>query len=179
MKLLIIQTSPFHTASTFLINAIYGLIPELNDKKIIGVWDDNFQDYFQEIICVKCHDINLDELTRKYNKNLKLVFICSERKELNLIIEEKYKKYANTVVFEFSELNETSINSTEQIVDNIHRKVRKMFDTVELDKIVLDKSTCIQRINAMNVRYEEIKHKPFTYIDDFYEIHGSHRNRPK
>jgi hypothetical protein len=50
---------------------------------------------------------------------------------------------------------------------------------VELDKIVLDKSTCIQRINAMNVRYEEIKHKPFTYIDDFYEIHGSHRNRPK
>ena len=37
MKLLIIQTSPFHTASTFLVNAIYGLIPELIDKKIAKI----------------------------------------------------------------------------------------------------------------------------------------------
>lgn len=33
MKTLIIQTSPQHTASTFLVNAIYGMIPELFDKK--------------------------------------------------------------------------------------------------------------------------------------------------
>jgi len=38
MKLLIIQTSPKHTASTLLVNAIYGLIPELYNKKIIGIW---------------------------------------------------------------------------------------------------------------------------------------------
>lgn len=36
MTILIIQTSPTHTASTLLVNALYGLIPELNDKKIMG-----------------------------------------------------------------------------------------------------------------------------------------------
>lgn len=32
-KTLIIQTPPQHTGSTFLINALYGLINELKDKK--------------------------------------------------------------------------------------------------------------------------------------------------
>jgi hypothetical protein len=38
MKLLIIQTSPKHTSITLLVNDIYGLIPELYNKKIIGIW---------------------------------------------------------------------------------------------------------------------------------------------
>ena len=31
----------------------------------------------------------------------------------------------------------------------------------------------------MNNRYNEIKDLNFLYIDDFFEIHGSHRNRDK
>ena len=52
---MIIQTSPAHTASTFLVNAIYGLIPELFDKKII--FDELNKDIkitnynFDNIIC--------------------------------------------------------------------------------------------------------------------------------
>jgi hypothetical protein len=38
MKILIIQTSPFHTASTFLVNAVYGIIPELLEKRIICIY---------------------------------------------------------------------------------------------------------------------------------------------
>ena len=40
IKTLIIQTSPHHTASTLLVNAMYGLIPELSNKKIIGTWSN-------------------------------------------------------------------------------------------------------------------------------------------
>ena len=171
MKLCIIQTSPYHTASTFLINAMYGMIPELSDKKIIGIGHDNFEDYFNDIILIKCHNINIDELINTYAK-YKLVFICSERAEKNKLINHKYKDYNNVVVFDFKELNETHDNTLVQIIDNIYNKVKYV-----LSDITLDKQTSIERIKLMNLKYEEIKNKPFNYIDDFFELHGSHRNR--
>jgi hypothetical protein len=172
MRLLIIQTSPLHTASTFLVNAIYGLIPELFDHKIIKIWDKNFQNLFKNIIVIKNHNTNIDDLIKLYNKNYKLVFICSERQEKNYLIDNKYKNYDNVVVFDFNELNETADNSLIKIVDNIYNKVSDLLPDIELDK-----TKCIERIQLMNIRYEEIKHKDFEYIDDFFEIHGSHRNR--
>jgi hypothetical protein len=172
MKLLIYQTSPAHTASTFLVNALYGLIPELFNKKIRGVWESNIDNYFNDIIVVKSHDINIDDLIKKYNNKYKLVFVCSERKEKNYLIDEKYKQYDNVVTFEFNELYETPNNSLIQIVDNIYKKLKIVLPDIEMNK-----QTCIERIQLMNIRYEEIKHKPFTYIDNFFEIHGSHRNR--
>lgn len=172
MKLLIIQTSPKHTASTLLVNAIYGLIPELFNKKIIGIWDYDFESYFENIICIKNHHTNIDELMNLYNKKYKLMFICSERQDLNLFIDEKYKTYNNVVVFDFNELNETSDNSLTNIVDNIYNKFKHILSDVELDK-----TKCIERIKLMNIRYEEIKNKPFSHIDVFFQIHGSHRNR--
>ena len=45
MRLLIIQTSPKHTASTFLTNALYDLIPELHDKKVIGMWNKSLKSF--------------------------------------------------------------------------------------------------------------------------------------
>lgn len=172
MKLLIIQTSPIHTASTFLVNAIHGLIPELFDKKIIGIWCNNFQDNFENIIVVKNHDTNIDKLIDKYNKIYKLIFICSERREMNKNIDEKYKTYNNVVIFDFNELNETSNNTLTQIVDNIYNKIKKILPDIELDN-----TKCIKRIELMNSRYDDIKSKPFSYIDEFFQIHGSHRNR--
>ena len=57
------------------------------------------------------------------------------------------------------------------MVENIYNKINKML------KIELSIEGGINRIIAMNKRYEEIKDKPFDYIDDFFEIHGHHRNR--
>jgi hypothetical protein len=174
MKLLIIQTSPKHTASTLLVNAIYGLIPELFDKKIITTRIDNFETYFENIIVIKNHNTNIDDLIHKYNQKYKLVFICSERQEIGYVIDEKYKTYNNVLTFDFSELNETTNNTLIQIADNIYNKVQKVLPDIELDT-----TKCIERIKLMNIRYAEIKNKPFNYIDDFFEIHGSHRNRKK
>lgn len=172
MKKLIIQTSPYHTASTFLINALYGLIPELNDKKIIRIKDNQWEQYFDEIIVLKCHNINIDELIEKYKNNYELYFICSERIEKGYIIDEKYKSYNNVIIFQFEELNESSTNNLYNIINNIYYKIKTILN------IKLNIESGIDRIIKMNNRYEEIKHNSFNYIDDFFEIHGSHRNRP-
>jgi hypothetical protein len=172
MKTLIIQTSPYHTASTFLVNALYGIIPELFDKKIIGEWVKEWETYFEDIIVIKSHELNIDNFIKKYSKTYRLFFICSERQKLNYRIDEKYKKYNNVIVFDFDELNETNEKSIVQIVDNIYFKMTNLIKDLELDK-----EKCIKRIELMNNRYKEIKEKPFTYIDDFFELHGSHRNR--
>jgi hypothetical protein len=172
MKLLFIQTSPFHTCSTLLVNSLYGIIPECSTLSIRGTWSKNVDKDFKNIIILKSHNTNIDELIKKY-KNYKTVFICSERKNENRLIDKKYKKYNNVVVFSFKELNETANNTLNNIVENIYKKIKKVLP----NNIVLDKETCIKRINDMNIRYEEIKDKPFTYIDPFFEIHGSHRDR--
>uniref|UniRef100_A0A6C0ERS8 Sulfotransferase domain-containing protein n=1 Tax=viral metagenome TaxID=1070528 RepID=A0A6C0ERS8_9ZZZZ len=176
MKTLIIQTSPLNTASTFLINAIYGIIPELFDKRIIGGWEEDlyniFDNNFENIIVFKSHHLNIDELIDIYKDSYNLFFVCSERKDKNYIIDEKYKKYKNVIVFEFNELNETENNTLLQIVDNIYYKIKNLIPYLELDK-----QKCITRIELMNQKYNEIKSLPFSYVDDFFQLHGSHRNR--
>jgi len=171
-KTLIIQTSPQHTASTFLVNALYGLINELKDKKIIGDWVHNYDSYFTNTILLKCHDIDIDGFIKKYNEKYNLFFICSERKDKNLFIDNKYKSYDNVVVFDFNELNETETNTIPKIIENIYNKLKNILN------IELNMENAINRINKMNQRYEEIKHKSFDYWDEFYQLHGSHRNRP-
>ena len=171
MRTLIIQTSPFHTGSTFLINALYGLIPELNNKRIIAIWDNEWEKEFEDIMVIKCHITNINELMTKYNDKYNLYFICSERIEKQKLINEKYKSYKNVIVFPFSELNETNTNDIPTIITNIYNKMNKMLN------IELNISSGINRIIEMNKRYEKIKLLPFSYTDEFYELHGSHRNR--
>jgi hypothetical protein len=167
MKTLIVQTSPKHTASTLLVNAIHGLIPALADKRIIT--GKRFAP-FDAILAIKIHNTNIDYLIRLY-QGYRLLFVCSERKDKNLLIDAKYKQYRNVVVFDFNELNATEATPLSTVVDTIHKKLAPLLP------IRLDKESCLQRLVAMNARYEQIKHRPFSYIDPFYELHGSHRNR--
>jgi hypothetical protein len=168
MKTLIVQTSPKHTASTLLINAVHGLIPELADKRIVT--GKRFTP-FDTILAIKIHNTNIDHLRRLF-RNFRVIFVCSERKELNLFIDPKYKRYPNVVVFDYTELNATEATPLPAVVDTIYSKLSPLLP------IRLDKASCLQRLVAMNKRYEEIKQKPFSYIDPFFELHGSHRNRP-
>ena len=172
MNKLIIQTSPMCTASTLLVNALYGLIPELSDSHI-NFSNFNENELNKNIIVIKSHNLNIDEFIEKYKDNFEIYFICSERKEYNLLIDEKYKLYDNVIVFSFEELNETEDNTIPNIINNIYTKIK---DVVNID---LNIESGIDRINRMNTCYNEIKDKQFDYIDYYYHIHGSHRNRPK
>ena len=168
VKTLLVQTSPKHTASTLLVNAIHGLIPALADKRIVT--GKRFKP-FDTILAIKIHNTNIDHLLHLY-RHYRVIFVCSERKELNLCIDPKYKRYPNVVVFDYTELNATEATPLPAVVDTIYSKLAPLLP------IRLDKASCLQRLMAMNKRYEEIKQKPFSYIDPFFELHGSHRNRP-
>jgi len=174
MNTLIIQYSPEHTASTLLVNALYGLIPSLKSKPI------NYNDFRlnpnAEIQVIKTHNSNLDWFICRYSRLYNLFFICSEREERNLLVNSKYKLYDRVIVFPFSELNETESNPLSTIINNIANKISHKFGS--LLNIVLDVDSGIRRVTLMNELYETIKHKPFTYYDRVYHIHGSHRNRP-
>lgn len=169
MKTLIIQYSPEHTASTLLVNALYGLIPSLQSKPI--VYNDFRLNANAEVQVIKTHNSNLDGFITRYKTLYRLFFICSEREELNLHINSKYKTYENVIVFPFSELNETDNNPLPNIITNIANKIRDLLN------IELDVESGINRIKRMNALYETIKEKPFTFYDRFYHIHGSHRGR--
>lgn len=169
MKTLIIQYSPPHTASTFLLNALYGLIPSLSDKP--GIYDDFSLDSDSNIYVIKTHNNDIDGFMSKYSSIYKLYFICSERVEKNIIIDKKFKLYNNFIVFSYNELNETITNTIPIIIENIYNKINNILN------IELNIEGGINRIIAMNKLYDEIKNKDFSYFDLFYIIHGSHRNR--
>jgi hypothetical protein len=169
----IIQASPYHTASTLLVNAIYGLVPFFKRHRILCADELDALKYTRNnLLVVKTHDLNFNRLVEQTKKlNMSPIFICSERTGKNYLIPEEYRNWENVIIFDYNELNETPENPIENIVDNIIKKIDNFFP------FVLDREGCITRIREMNARYNEIKDQPFEYIDPFYEIHGSHRNR--
>ena len=175
-KVVIFQSSARGTGSTLLVNALYGLIEKLKDKKVIGDWhNEKLDNFFDDIFVIKSH-INMDHKMEIIDKEkYDLYFVCSERVEQNKFILNRHKEMKNVVVFPYSELNETEENTLEMIVDNIYNKVSKLLE--KHDFIKYNKQTAIERIQKMNQKYEEIKDQPFSYIEDFYGLHGHHRNR--
>jgi hypothetical protein len=176
-NILIIQTSPPHSASTFLVNALHGLIEQMKDTKISFLFHKNSNINFNniDIAIIKTHNTNIDELISEYKDKYELYFVCSERDNEYIYIDNKYKSYNNVIVFDFNELNETQDNTLPIIIDNIYNKLCKLLSKHNFIK--LNKETGITRIKNMNKRYQEIKNKSFDYVDPFFEIHGSHRNR--
>jgi len=181
-KILIFQTSPNHTASTVLVNLLYGLINPLRDKKIRADWDDEteWQALLNttNILVLKSHHTNIDELIAKYQHlNCRLFFIASERYAKGIFFEDqKYKRYRNCLFFDFHELNETASWTLENIVDKVLQKLR---NHPLLQSLVLSKEDAMARLTKMNQRYNLLQHFPYEFIDEFYELHGSHRDRCK
>lgn len=170
-KTLIIQTSPHHTASTLLVNAVYGMIPYLSDKPVIFSCPSSLT-YLEDgdVHVFKSHDLNIDKWIRVFNDKYNLYFICSQRSSKGYLIDEKYRVYENVIIFDFEELLESKAKPLTKIIDNIHKKISKI-------GIAMRKQGGINRVRRMNAVYETIKDKPFSYCNSFYHIHGSHRNR--
>ena len=170
---IITQTSPYHTASTLLINALYGLVPFFKRHRIVtGDEKDAFRYIKNNLLIYKTHDLNIERIQNNLkSNNYTTYFISSERPEKGYMFPDEYRNWENVIVFDYSELNETEENTIENIVDNLIKKIQHIFP------FELDREGCITRIREMNARYNEIKDQPFEYIDPFYEIHGNHRNR--
>ncbi len=176
MKTLIIQCSYPRSASTLLVNALYGMIPGLEDKNVM--WNDfehyyNY-DYNNDVIVIKNHNVNIDDIIQMFKSKARLYFVCSERREANERFEQKYHSYKNVVIFDYNDLNETSTNPLERIMHTIHTRVSRIIPHIAFNKL-----GGLKRVTEMNERYEEIAYLPFSYVDPLDQIHGSHRSRKK
>ena len=164
----IIQTSPPHTASTLLINILQGLI-EPNQK---GTYISNIGDFNQQI--VKTHILNIDEWIKHLGSKYDLYFVCSERENngTRKKIDKKYYSYPNVIIFDYKDI-ETKTQSTQKVVNFVYNKLLSFLP----NSIHLNKNTAIKRVNNLIKVTKEIKNKPFTYVDEFYMVHGGHQDR--
>ena len=171
---IIIQTSLPQTGSTVLINLLHGFIMKNEPVHHVAHFYNNSKriyDNNDNINIFKLHEPNIDDFIEMFSDKYNLYFVSSERGDK--VIDEKYYHYKNVLIFNYNELLETQTYSVQDIVNNAYNKLRSFLP----DDIELNKQDAVERIQKMNLVYEEIKDKPFSYIDHFFELHGSHRNR--
>jgi hypothetical protein len=185
-KIMIVQSSPMGTGSTILVNILNGFICsekpiyydygffDLLEKQQISL--NNFKVFERDFLgndvnIIKTHNLNIEFITNTFAKKYDVYFVCSERDKFK--IDAKYYQFKNVIVFNYDDLLETNENTVENIINFVNSKLYNFLPkTIELN----DKNA-ITRVKNMNSLYEFIKEKPFTFVDKFYQLHGSHRNR--
>mgnify|MGYP005988942739 FL=1 len=167
----VIQTGHMRTGTTLLVNLLYGFISP--HEKIHCLWETHhdIQVFHTKCNIYKSHCLNIDEFMRHNQEKYNVFFVCTERDDKK--IDEKYRNMRNVLLFDYNEILETDSYTTDQIIENTYNKLRAFLP----ETISLDKETCITRIENMNETYKEIENKDFSHVDDFFQLHGKHRNR--
>ena len=116
---------------------------------------------------VKTHDVNLDTISARFGPKFNLYFVCSERGQARF--EEKYRHRPNVAIFDYDQLTVDPLTVVNTVADQL--------DKILPPSIEFSRLNALRRIQDMNERYEEIKNLPFSYVDPFFNLHGSHRSR--
>jgi hypothetical protein len=142
----------------------------------------------------KTHETNLAEVAARFGPDYRLFFIGSERtisEKMDRVstgragaqsavpseqairfstnkFVDSFRDHDNVAIFDFKDI------SDQTVCGNLYGVVGFMAPYVELDY-----EGCLARVEAMNRRVGEIAEQPFSYVDPFFGVHGSHRSRPK
>lgn len=168
-KVKIFQCSPPHTGSTVLSNILQGFVDK--DKPLLFG-----NDRVQERTVIKSHDVDIDKWVLHFDRVYKIYFVCSDRFPNPHCphIDKKYrdtKTYPNVIIFDYEEIS-TNNQSIETVVNRVYKRLKDFLP------IELDREGAIERITKMEVYYEEnMVGKPFELQEQFYRLHGSHKNR--
>jgi len=171
----IILASPPHTGSTPLLNLVHGfLMPEEPRHWCTERLIDQF-------MITKTHQLNLDGWEEKY-PHYNLYFVMSERNDdkMSRTICEKDKKKKNVLVVDYPEMLVTPEQSLNHMIETMYEKFVNFFpkEIIPLGKNKTQiKQAMLERFTKMNQCVEEFKDKPWNICEDFYGIHGGHRNR--
>lgn len=133
----------------------------------VTFYDTRWPPRTHDFMVLKTHEVNLDIITDQFSDH-NLFFVCSERRSIGHQFDAKYRDWSNVAIFDYTDLTGPLID----IVDNIYGRLEPMMLSVPLSPWL-----GYERAEAMNARYAEIAHLPFSYVDSFYQIHGSHRGR--
>lgn len=170
----IIQCSNPGSGSTVLANALMGFFQPYENLTWMGKPYYN-SDLINNNIIIKTHHKRLDDWIEKYNETYDLYFIISDREDYDW---NKYYEYKNVLFINYNELLENKSNSIDNICNNIFSKCENFLPQnymINIRKYISIQNS-INRIANMNQRYNEIKNKPFDFVDKYYQLHGSHRN---
>lgn len=140
-----------HTGSTALHNIIHGLYDTPGTPVVIS-------NTITDSLVMKSHFMGLLSETKKGT-------------DAWFILAQRDRKYDNLnhrcIVIPYDVI----CNGTEaEIVNNIARMTQR----IPLPQNI---PVAIERFAGMNRFYPLIKDRPFTYSDDYYSLHGHHRNR--
>jgi len=168
--IVIIQTGHMRTGTTLLVNLLYGFMTP--NEKIHCLWEpDHPIRPFHKYNIYKSHSLNIDGYIKHHSEECDMFFVCTERD--NKKIPEKYKNNNNVLIFDYNEILETESYTMDQIINATYNKLRGFLP----EHVLLNKDTCKTRIDKMNEKYTEIENKDFSYVNDFFQLHGRHRNR--
>ena len=173
----IIQTSAARSGSTVLSNILMAFFQPYEPLCFMGKHSYN-KELMKNNVVIKTHDKNIDDWIKKFNDEYDLYFIISDRGNYDW---DKYYQYDKTLYISFEELLESENNLLSCIVENVYTKVGELLpkDYMVNNRPKVSIQNGINRINNMNDKYEKIKTKPFEFVDNYYQIHGHHRNNRK
>lgn len=171
----IIQCSHPGSGSTVLSNLLMAYFQPYEKLAWMGKahYDKNI---LHNNIVVKTHHKKLEEWNQIFDNKYELFFIISDRNDYDW---SEYKDYKNILFIKYNEILETDSNTLSIISNNIFKKCEKLLPNnfMIYNRSNISIQNGINRINNMNKRYSVIKDKPFEFVDEYYQIHGSHRNK--
>ena len=171
-KTVIVLASFSRTGSTFLYNAICGLVnPELTGISFLDEWCD-----VDKIKTLKHLDIVKTHYLRIANIQLTMR-ACGYNPYFITIVRNNitFKCDKDILTFKYEDVLETEEYTLQKIVDYIHDKLEYFLPK----EIKLNKKACLNRLIKMNEKVEELENEKFEVHDMFFLIHGRHRKRKK
>ena len=169
--ILTVQASPTGTGSTVLVNLIHGILAP--DEGI--VWTVNASQ--ADSLIVKTHNMNFRRWERS-NWRKDVYSVVSERRP-DRLLDRTDSVHHKVLIVDFDTLNETPDHSLQDIAADFVTRLRAFLPArafPDLDDAALT-ARAVSRIKAMNEVYARISDQPFSVVDPFYHIHGSHRGR--
>jgi hypothetical protein len=168
----IAQTSFPRSGSTILCNVLYGL----------------FSPSLPVIFSSRPNRNRLIYKSHMPKDRLNLSVLDNEEYDIFMIMSERDRKYPDefrshekVLIFPYEDLVAKdqycphSEHSLEWVVSNIYEKSISFLPSCLFTRKSEMIKNALRRINDMNKLHEEIKDKPFTFRDEFYHLHGSHR----
>lgn len=160
--LILLATHP-RTGSTLVANAIQGLIEPKARIQVHSRFDPqrlNLLFKTREIVLVKTHQTAVNVWRKKCEGFCDLKVVTIHRQGIE-------------------DVKGADVELIYDLIEGLQSKTLALY-LAHLLGVDKEKAQAAKdRIDAMNKRVEELKNEPFTVLDEFYHIHGSHRNRPK
>jgi len=155
MNTRIIQASHIGTGSTLLVNILYGLMDPhrpVTQGKIHNMHRDKF---FTENLIVKTNNMNIDKWIKRTSRIFQraeydLYFICTERRNKNRTIDNKYHSYENVLCIQYEDILETCSLPLEDIITNIQQKLLIFLPDIHSSDIIKNKEMALSRIINMD-----------------------------